>query len=110
MAKGALIALHGCDPQAAFDELKNDSQRRNIKLRDVAGKCSSECKRSPSFLLRKASSCLSVPPPKSLANPAPSHLHFGVAWRAGASVRREFRTSFDARRSASLLAQTSADA
>ncbi|WNG90633.1 ANTAR domain-containing protein [Mycobacterium sp. ITM-2016-00318] len=36
MAKGALIALHGCDPHAAFHELKDDSQRRNIKLRDVA--------------------------------------------------------------------------
>jgi GAF domain-containing protein len=36
MAKGALIALHGCDPNAAFAELKDESQRRNIKLRDVA--------------------------------------------------------------------------
>ena len=35
MAKGALIALHGCDPDEAFDKLKDESQRRNIKLRDV---------------------------------------------------------------------------
>lgn len=36
MAKGALIALHGCDPLGAFDRLADESQRRNIKLRDVA--------------------------------------------------------------------------
>jgi GAF domain-containing protein len=36
MAKGALIALHGCDPDAAFNRLVDESQRRNIKLRDVA--------------------------------------------------------------------------
>jgi GAF domain-containing protein len=36
MAKGALIAIHGCDPGEAFDRLKDASQRRNIKLRDVA--------------------------------------------------------------------------
>jgi GAF domain-containing protein len=36
MAKGALIALHGCDPEEAFAKLKGESQRRNIKLRDVA--------------------------------------------------------------------------
>ena len=35
MAKGALIALHGCDPEEAFAKLKDESQRRNIKLRDV---------------------------------------------------------------------------
>jgi GAF domain-containing protein len=35
MAKGALIALHGCDPREAFDRLAGESQRRNIKLRDV---------------------------------------------------------------------------
>jgi AmiR/NasT family two-component response regulator len=35
MAKGALIALHGCDPREAFDRLVGESQRRNIKLRDV---------------------------------------------------------------------------
>jgi hypothetical protein len=36
MAKGALIAQHGCDPAEAFARLKSESQRRNIKLRDVA--------------------------------------------------------------------------
>ena len=36
MAKGALIALHGCDPREAFAALVDESQRRNIKLRDVA--------------------------------------------------------------------------
>ena len=36
MAKGALIALHGCDPGEAFAKLVGESQRRNIKLRDVA--------------------------------------------------------------------------
>jgi AmiR/NasT family two-component response regulator len=36
MAKGALIAIHGCDPVGAFVRLKDESQRRNIKLRDVA--------------------------------------------------------------------------
>jgi GAF domain-containing protein len=36
MAKGALIALHGCDSGEAFAKLKIESQRRNIKLRDVA--------------------------------------------------------------------------
>jgi ANTAR domain len=36
MAKGALIALHGCDPGGAFARLVDESQRRNIKLRDVA--------------------------------------------------------------------------
>lgn len=35
MAKGALIALHGCNPGEAFDMLKRESQNRNIKLRDV---------------------------------------------------------------------------
>jgi len=35
MAKGALIALHGCDPDEAFARLVDESQRRNIKLRDV---------------------------------------------------------------------------
>jgi GAF domain-containing protein len=35
MAKGALIALHGCSPREAFDKLVDESQRRNIKLRDV---------------------------------------------------------------------------
>ena len=36
MAKGALIALHGCDPREAFERLTDESQRRNIKLRDIA--------------------------------------------------------------------------
>jgi GAF domain-containing protein len=36
MAKGALIAIHGCDPSGAFARLKDESQRRNTKLRDVA--------------------------------------------------------------------------
>lgn len=36
MAKGALIALYGCDSGEAFAKLKVESQRRNIKLRDVA--------------------------------------------------------------------------
>jgi hypothetical protein len=36
MAKGALIAIHGCDPPGAFARLKDESQRRNTKLRDVA--------------------------------------------------------------------------
>jgi GAF domain-containing protein len=36
MAKGALIALHGYDPGEAFAKLVDESQRRNIKLRDVA--------------------------------------------------------------------------
>jgi ANTAR domain/GAF domain len=36
MAKGALIALHGCEPGEAFARLVEESQRRNIKLRDVA--------------------------------------------------------------------------
>jgi GAF domain-containing protein len=35
MAKGALMALHGCSPGEAFDKLVGESQRRNIKLRDV---------------------------------------------------------------------------
>ena len=36
MAKGALIALHGCDPQVAFAKLAKESQLRNVKLRDIA--------------------------------------------------------------------------
>jgi GAF domain-containing protein len=36
MAKGALIALHGCDSREAFAKLTVESQRRNIKLRDIA--------------------------------------------------------------------------
>lgn len=36
MAKGALIAVHGCDSDEAFAKLVGESQRRNVKLRDVA--------------------------------------------------------------------------
>ncbi len=36
MAKGALIALHGCEPDEAFAILVDESQRRNVKVRDVA--------------------------------------------------------------------------
>jgi hypothetical protein len=36
MAKGALIAVHGCNPGEAFAKLVAESQRRNIKVRDVA--------------------------------------------------------------------------
>lgn len=36
MAKGVLIALHRCEPGEAFTRLVEESQRRNIKLRDVA--------------------------------------------------------------------------
>jgi hypothetical protein len=36
MAKGALIAVHGCGPDDAFARLVDESQRRNIKVRDVA--------------------------------------------------------------------------
>jgi hypothetical protein len=36
MAKGALIAVHGCEPDEAFARLVGESQRRNIKVRDVA--------------------------------------------------------------------------
>jgi hypothetical protein len=36
MAKGALIAVHGCSPGEAFDRLVTESQTRNIKVRDVA--------------------------------------------------------------------------
>src|SRR6185437_9551385 len=36
MAKGALIAMHGCDAAGAFARLVDESQRRNIKVRDIA--------------------------------------------------------------------------
>ena len=36
MAKGALMAMYGCDPPGAFARLKDESQRRNTKLREVA--------------------------------------------------------------------------
>lgn len=35
-AKGILMARRGCTPEAAFEALRNASQRRNVKLRDVA--------------------------------------------------------------------------
>jgi GAF domain-containing protein len=36
MAKGALMAVHGCDPDEAFAKMTDESQKRNIKLRNVA--------------------------------------------------------------------------
>jgi GAF domain-containing protein len=36
MAKGALIAQHGCNPDEAFARLVDQSQRRNIKLHVLA--------------------------------------------------------------------------
>jgi AmiR/NasT family two-component response regulator len=36
MAKGALIALHGCEPGEAFARLVDESQRRNIKVRTTS--------------------------------------------------------------------------
>lgn len=36
MAKGALMALHGCDPDEAFDRLAVESQNRNVKVRELA--------------------------------------------------------------------------
>jgi GAF domain-containing protein len=36
MAKGALMTLHGYDPDEAFAKLRDESQNRNIKLRAVA--------------------------------------------------------------------------
>ena len=35
-AKGVLMAEHGIDDDAAFSRLREDSQRRNVKLRDIA--------------------------------------------------------------------------
>jgi hypothetical protein len=35
-AKGVLMALHRLDPETAFALLREQSQRRNVKLRDVA--------------------------------------------------------------------------
>jgi hypothetical protein len=46
MAKGVLIALYGCTPQAAFDRLVAESQRLNIKLRDVAAETLARCQKS----------------------------------------------------------------
>jgi AmiR/NasT family two-component response regulator len=36
MAKGALIARHGCNPDEAFARLVDQSQRRNAKLHVIA--------------------------------------------------------------------------
>jgi hypothetical protein len=47
MAKGALMALHGCDPDEAFARLVDESQRRNIKLRDVALELIARLKAAP---------------------------------------------------------------
>ena len=35
-AKGVLVGRHGCDPETAFTMLRDESQRRNVKLREVA--------------------------------------------------------------------------
>jgi GAF domain-containing protein len=36
MAKGALIAQHGCSPEEAFARLVDESQRGNVKVHDIA--------------------------------------------------------------------------
>jgi hypothetical protein len=36
MAKGALIAQHGCNPDQAFARLVEQSQRRNVRLHVIA--------------------------------------------------------------------------
>jgi GAF domain-containing protein len=36
MAKGVVMAVHGCEPDEAFAKLAKESQNRNIKVRDVA--------------------------------------------------------------------------
>jgi GAF domain-containing protein len=36
MAKGALIAQHGCNPDEAFARLVDESQRRNVRLHVIA--------------------------------------------------------------------------
>jgi AmiR/NasT family two-component response regulator len=36
MAKGALIAQHGCNPEEAFARLVDQSQRRNVRLHVIA--------------------------------------------------------------------------
>ena len=35
-AKGVLAARHGIDPDAAFDRLRGESQRRNVRLAELA--------------------------------------------------------------------------
>jgi AmiR/NasT family two-component response regulator len=47
MAKGALIALHGCEPGEPFARLVNESQLRNIKVRDIAVELLDRLKTSP---------------------------------------------------------------
>jgi GAF domain-containing protein len=47
MAKGVLIAMHGCEPGEAFAKLVNESQRRNIKVRDVAVELLDRMKANP---------------------------------------------------------------
>jgi hypothetical protein len=47
MAKGVLIALHGCGPDEAFARLVDESQRRNIKVRDVAVEMLDRMKTTP---------------------------------------------------------------
>ncbi len=47
MAKGVLIALHGCDPGEAFAKLVDESQRRNIKVHDIALEMLARLKTSP---------------------------------------------------------------
>jgi diguanylate cyclase (GGDEF)-like protein len=36
-AKGLLMALHGCDAEQAWNLLSRESQKHNVKLRDLAG-------------------------------------------------------------------------
>jgi AmiR/NasT family two-component response regulator len=36
MAKGIMIALHGVDPDTAFEMLRRESQRSHTKLSEVA--------------------------------------------------------------------------
>ncbi len=47
MAKGALIAIHGGGPEEAFARLVDESQHRNIKLRDVAVELLDRLRASP---------------------------------------------------------------
>jgi AmiR/NasT family two-component response regulator len=36
MAKGAIMAQHGCNPDEAFARLVDQSQRRNVRLHVIA--------------------------------------------------------------------------
>lgn len=47
MAKGALMAVHGCSPDEAFGMMVGESQRRNVKLRDVALEMLARLKAAP---------------------------------------------------------------